>query len=96
MSHPVGGTGRDRLFVGLIEADVESGFALVDDAKGYTASGQAKLSLRAMQDTATVLADIERRLLELSESASAPFQPLVAELRNEIVNIERQTLEDKS
>ena len=89
VSHPVRGTARDKLQVELIEADVEIGFGLVDDARAYTASGQPELTARALQTAATVLADMERRLHEMGESASAPFQALIVGLREEIAEGKR-------
>jgi len=81
----------DQVLVQLIEADVDIGFALLDDAKTYRASGQPEFSLRVLQEAANIVADIERRLGELGDSESAPFLPLVAELRNEIAAAERET-----
>jgi hypothetical protein len=78
----------DQVLIQLIEADVDIGFALLDEARAYRASGQPEVSSRALQEAADVLADIERRLKSLSESESEPFLPLVAELRNEIAAME--------
>lgn len=74
----------DKIAIQLIEADVEMGFALVDEAKAYHDSGQMELSSRALLDVEGVVADIERRLKRLGDSDSGPFRPLVVELRNEI------------
>jgi hypothetical protein len=95
VSHPVRGTVRDKLLVELTEADVEIGFGLVDDAKAYTASGQPELTARALQNAEAVLADIERRLHEMGESASAPFQQLIAELREQIAGVNRYAPEEE-
>jgi hypothetical protein len=82
----------DRILIELIEADVEIGFALVDEAKAYRASGQPEFSSRALLDAEDVVADIERRLQGLDGSESDPFGPLLAELRNEIAGVDREPL----
>ncbi len=84
MAHPIRGKSRDKILVELIEADVEIGFGLVDDAKLYKASGQSEMILPVLQDMADIVADIERRLGQLGDSESLVFHPLLAELRNEI------------
>lgn len=76
-----------RIAIQLLEADVEAGFALVDEARAYRASGQSQLSARFEHDANEVVADIERRLQRLSESESRPFGPLLEELRNEIATL---------
>ena len=81
----------NKISIQLIEADVEIGFALVDEAKAYHASGQPEFSARALQDAEDVVADIERRLERLGDSESGPFHPLVIELRKEIAALERET-----
>jgi hypothetical protein len=81
----------DKITIQLIEADVEIGFALVDEAKAYLASGQPEFSSRALQDAEDAVADLERRLERLGDSESGPFHPLVTELRNEIAALERET-----
>jgi hypothetical protein len=70
--------------VQLIEADVESGFGLVDEARAYRAQGNAEFSGRALQEAEAVVADIERRLQQLCDLEAAAFLPLVAELREQI------------
>ncbi len=79
----------DKIAVQLIEADVEIGFALVDQVKVYQASGQPQFSSRALHDAKDVVVDIERRLGQLGDSESWPFNPLVTELRDEIAALER-------
>jgi hypothetical protein len=81
----------DRMTIRLIEADVEIGFALVDEAKAYHASGRPEFSSRARRDAEDVVSAIQSRLQRLGESQSWPFHPLVAELRNEIAALERET-----
>jgi hypothetical protein len=78
-----------QVLIQFIEADVDIGFGLVDEARACRASGQMEFSLRALQESTEILADIERRLQELGDSESEPFLPLVAELRNEIAAVER-------
>lgn len=95
MSHPIQGKLKDKLLVDLIEADVDMGFGLVDDAKAYKMSGQTELTSRALQNATTVLADIERRLCDVGEPASALFQPLIAELRNEIAEADQRTPDEE-
>ncbi|HUO61317.1 MAG TPA: hypothetical protein VMU24_11660 [Candidatus Acidoferrales bacterium] len=91
MGHPSKRTLVDKILIQLIEADVETGFALVDDAKEFRATGQLGCSWRALQDAEGVVCDIERRLQELGNTESGPFQLLVTELRNEIAAAGRET-----
>lgn len=79
-----------RILIQLIEADVEMGFGLVDEAKAFRASGQPEFSYRALQDAENILVDIDLRLRRLGDSESVPFRPLVSELRNEITAAERE------
>jgi hypothetical protein len=80
----------DQVLVQFIEADVESGFGLVDEAKAYRVRGNAEFSRRALKDADEVVADIERRLAQMGDSDAAPFLPLVAELREQIAAAARQ------
>lgn len=86
----MGRTVADAMAIQLVEADVEIGFALVDQAKDYRASAQPEF-MRALQAAGAVVADIERRLQRLGDSESGPFHPLVTELRKEITALERET-----
>jgi hypothetical protein len=95
LPHPITGKLRDKIFVELIEADVEIGFGLVDEAKAYRSSGRAELAMRVLQDAAVVFADIESRLAQLGASGSSPFKSLVTELRNEIAGAAREASEDE-
>jgi hypothetical protein len=81
----------DQVSVQLVEADVDIGFALVDEAKRYLALGQLASSVRVLQEASAIVADIERRLGRLGEYESGPFRPLVTELRNELAAVERQS-----
>lgn len=78
----------DQVLIQLIEADVDIGFGLVDEARTYRASGRPDFSLRALRDAAEIIADIERRLNQLGDSEAEPFLPLVGELRNQIASVE--------
>jgi len=89
MPQPARRKASDQMMVQLIEADVDIGFGLVDEARAYLFNGQADFSSRALQNAEEVVADIERRLEQLGEAA-APFLPLVAELRNEISAAHRE------
>jgi hypothetical protein len=84
MPQPMRRKVADQVMVQLIEADVESGFGLVDEAKAHRIQGNGDFSSRALQEAEAVVADIEQRLAQLGESAAAPFLPLVAELREQI------------
>jgi hypothetical protein len=88
LSHPATGKSREKILVELVEADVDIGFGLIDDAKTYLAAGQAGFTVRVLQDVAGVIADIQRRLQQLGEAESLPFQALLAELRAEIAAME--------
>lgn len=90
MSHLTRSELSNKILIQLIEADVEIGFGLVDEAKAYRASGQHDFSLRAIHDAEDIVADIEQRVGGLGHSESAPFGPLVTELRNEIKSVERK------
>ncbi len=76
--------------VQLIEADVEIGFGLVDEARAFRAGGNQDFSCRALKDAQEVVADIEKRLLQIGETEAEPFLPLVAELRKEIAEAGRE------
>jgi hypothetical protein len=80
----------DQVLIQLIEADVDIGFALLDEAKAYRLSGQSDFSSHALQQAKDIVVDIERRLQELGDSESVPFLPLVAELRNEIAAVKSE------
>jgi len=80
----------DQVLIQLIEADVDIGFALLDQAKAYRLSGQSDFSAQALQQAKDIVIDIERRLQELGDSESVPFLPLVAELRNEIAAVKSE------
>lgn len=84
MPHPTRRNVAEQVSIQLIEADVDIGFALVDEAKAYRTAGQHEFSTRALQDATEILADIDRRLQRLGDSECGPFLPLVAELRKEI------------
>ena len=90
MSHPMRGNVADKMAVQLLEADVEAGFALVDDAWACRASGQLQFASRVRQDAVEIIADVERRLQRLGDSESRPFHCLITELRNEIAALERE------
>ncbi len=90
MPDPKQRTLADRILIQLIEADVEMGFGLVDEAKAFRASGQSEFSSRALHDAEDVLVDIHKRLQRLSNLDSNPFRLLVTELRKEIAEVERE------
>jgi hypothetical protein len=80
----------DQVLIQLIEADVESGFGLVDDAKAHRMHGDGQFSSRALQEAEAVVADIEQRLAQVGGSSAAAFLPLVAELREQIAAAGRE------
>ena len=84
MPQPMRRKVSDQVLVQLIEADVESGFGLIDEAKAYRIQGNSEFSSRALEEAEAVIADIERRLAQMGDSDAAPFQPLVDELREQI------------
>ena len=81
----------DKIAIQLIEADVEIGFALVEEAKAYCASGQPEFSSRVLQDAEGVVADIERRLQRLGGSDFGPFIPLLRNCATKLQMAERKT-----
>jgi hypothetical protein len=85
------GNAADKNSVQLIEADVEAGFALIDEARAYRASGRPEFSLRVQHDAEEIIADIVRRLQRLGDSESRPFYSLLTELRKEIAALETGT-----
>ena len=91
MPRPIRRKVADQVLIQLIEADVDIGFALLDEAKAYRLSGQSDFSSHALQQAKDIVVDIERRLQELGDSESVPFLPLVAELRNEIAAVKSET-----
>ena len=91
MPRPMRRKVADQVLIQLIEADVDIGFALLDEAKAYRLSGQSDFSSHALQQAKDIVVDIERRLQELGDSESVPFLPLVAELRNEIAAVKSET-----
>lgn len=84
MTNDFGCLVRARIEVELVEADVEIGFNLVDLASQESKRGDFSFVARVLGDADGVLADIDRRLAELSSTDRASFGPLVAELRREI------------
>ena len=77
-------TASEQVMVQLIEADVDIGFGLVDEAKAYRLQGNCEFSSRALEEAEAIVRDIEQRLERLGEDEGGPFRALVAELRNEI------------
>jgi hypothetical protein len=90
MPQPMRRKVSEQVLVQLIEAEVESGFGLVDEAKAYRAQGNSEFSSRALQEAEAVVADIEERLAKLGDSDAAAFLPLVVELREQIAAAGRQ------
>jgi hypothetical protein len=88
--HPRGLTVAEQVHIQLIEAAVETGFGLIDDARDYRASGAPELSSRALQEAGKTATDIEDHLQRLGDSESWPFSLLLAELRSEIAEAERE------
>jgi hypothetical protein len=82
-------TASDQMMVHLVEADVEIGFGLIDEAKAYRARGQAEFGTRALKEAESIVLDIEERLQRLGKAEAGPFHALVAELRNEISAVSR-------
>jgi hypothetical protein len=76
----------DQVLIQLIEADVESGFGLVDDAIAHRMQGNGQFSARALQEAEAIVADIEQRLRKLAADEAAPFAPLLQELRSQIAS----------
>lgn len=59
-------------------------FGLVDDALEEFHDGNADYARAALSDAEKVLTDIAARLENISAADSAPFGPLVSELRKSI------------
>ncbi len=90
MAHPARRKIADQVLIQFIEADVDIGFGLVDEARAYLHNGQPAYSSRALQNAESVVVEIEQRLRELGDSAALPFQPLLAELRSQIASVCRE------
>ena len=80
----------EKIQIQFIEADMDIGFGLVDEAKALRASGQLESCLRVLNDAEEIVADIERRLEQLGATESEAFYPLLFELRNEITEVARE------
>jgi hypothetical protein len=74
----------ERVLIELIEADVDMAFGLVDDAREEFQEGNMEFAHAALNDAERVLTDIEARLANLDTRHSAPFGPLVEELRKAV------------
>lgn len=92
MHQPLRRNATDQVLIQLIEADVDIGFSLVDEARAYRASGQLDFSSRALQNANEIVADIECRIQQLAASEADAFLPLVGELRNQIAAVEGDEL----
>lgn len=91
MSHPIGYPLRERIEVEFLEADVETGFTLVDMADEQAELGNSAMAARTLKSVDAVLNDIEQRMERLSRGQRSPFESLVEELRHQI---ERAKLHD--
>jgi hypothetical protein len=74
----------DRIRVELIEADVDIAFGLVDDALEEFREGNTTYARAALDNAEKVVTDLEERLAKIDAAHSAPFGPLVDELRKSI------------
>lgn len=71
----------DRIRVELIEADVDTAFGLVDDAREEFHEGNVDFARGALEDAEKVLSDIKERLAKIDAGHREPFGPLLDELR---------------
>ncbi len=85
MSDPHNHRAFDRIRVDLIEADVDMAFGLVDDALEESRDGNVAYARAALNDAEKVLTDIEAGLGNIGPANSAPFGPLVDELRRSVI-----------
>ena len=81
---PTNDRASDRTRVELIEAGVDMAFSLLDDTHAEYYESNAEFAHAALEDANEVLMDIEDRFSKLDARHSAPFGPLVEELRKEI------------
>jgi hypothetical protein len=84
MPHSCGSRFRRGIPVEFVEADVETGFSLVDLAEAEFDLGDTHSASRALQDAEDVFRDIQQRLLRMGTLESGPFGPLICELRRAI------------
>ena len=78
------GRASERVVTGLIEADVEIAFSLVDLAEECLGEHDLECAGRVLHDADEVLLDIERRLDVIGREKSWPFDPLLGEVRRAI------------
>ena len=78
------GRASERVVTGLIEADVEIAFSLVDLAEQCVGGGDVECAGRVLHDADEVLLDIERRLDVMGREKGWPFDPLLGEVRRAI------------
>ena len=79
-----GTASADRLRVEFVEADSEMGFRLVDLAEVEWKQGHVSGASRLLEDAEGVFEDANHRLQQFGACESAPFVPLVGELRRAI------------
>jgi hypothetical protein len=84
MPHPLAYPKRDRLEVSFVEADVETGFNLVDMAQAEFDRGNPLIAARVIEDAEDVFKDIQERLDRMGPTEQGHFAALVGELRREI------------
>jgi hypothetical protein len=84
MSHPVGYPLRARIEVQLIEAGIETAFALVDMAEDESGRNNFALASEVVANAEEVFRDVGQRLARLPKNAKAPFDALVGEVRREL------------
>jgi len=78
------GRAADRVVTGLIEADIEIAFSLVDLAEERLGESDVECAGRVLHDADEVLLDIERRLDVMGREKGWPFDPLLGEVRRAI------------
>ncbi len=90
MAYPMRRKVANQVAIQLIEADVDIGFALLDEARTFRAYGQPALCAHVLGEAADIVADIQRRLQELECSEAGAFRSLVVELQNAIAQAQRE------
>jgi hypothetical protein len=78
----------ERIRLDLVKATSIMPFGLVDDVLEEFHDGNLLFAQRALRDAARALTDIDERLHQLDAVRSAPFGPLVDELRRAIRSAE--------
>ena len=83
-------TAAKRIKIEMVEADVESAFSLIDAAHEAHRRGDEESATQVLVSAERVFDDIEERLSHFEKNEREPFRELVAEVRRELDEAERE------